>query len=141
MADPRPAATATVAAKTAHSQTVEVRTTAGDVVCERCLVADTFRLRLRGLLGRDDLPPGEAVWIRPTNSIHMFFMRFAIDAVFLDRDDVIVKVVTGLEPGRMSSCRGARSVLELAQGEVDRRGLLVGSRLRPVPEDDLDAPA
>lgn len=119
---------------------VTVRSADGNVVCERCLIADRARLRMRGLLGRDALPPEEGVWIRPTNSIHMFFMRFAIDAVFLDRDDVVLKVVPGLAPWRMASCRGARSVLELAAGEAVRRGVSVGARLEAVEEHEL-APA
>jgi uncharacterized membrane protein (UPF0127 family) len=99
------------------------------VVCERCLIADSVRLRLRGLLGRDRLPPEEGLWIRPTASIHMFFMRFAIDAVFLDRDDVVVDIVEALRPWRTATRRRARSVLELAAGEASRRGLSVGDRL------------
>lgn len=114
----------------APPRTVAVSTSAGTPVCEHCLVADTVGLRLRGLLGRSDLPPGEGVWIRPTNSIHMFFMRFALDAVFLDGDDGILKIVPGLKPWRMASCRRARSVLEIAEGEAERRGLRVGDRIQ-----------
>jgi len=104
-------------------------------VCERCLLADTVGLRLRGLLGRSELPAGEGVWIRPTNSIHMFFMRFAVDAVFLDRDETVLKVVPALKPWRMASCRRARSVIELAEGEAGRRGLEVGDRIEVVERD------
>lgn len=110
-------------------RTVSVSTTAGAVVCERCLIADAVVLRLKGLLGRRELPAGEGVWIRPTNSIHMFFMRFALDAVFLDRDDEVLRIVPGLKPWRMASCRRARSVIEIAEGEAERRGLCVGDRV------------
>jgi uncharacterized membrane protein (UPF0127 family) len=124
--------------RTSRSRTATVATSAGGVLCESCLLADTVSLRLRGLLGRRELPAGEGVWIRPTNSIHMFFMRFAVDAVFLDRDDEVLRIVHGLRPWRMASCRRARSVVELAQGEAARRGLEVGQTLRVV-EEDADA--
>lgn len=105
-------------------------------VCERCLVAGTPLSRLRGLLGRSRLASGEGLLIRPTSAIHTCFMRFPIDAVFLDRDLVVVKVVSDLRPWRFAARRGAKSVLELAAGESRRRGIRAGERLRlsdPVP--------
>lgn len=104
----------------------------GRIFCERCTVAATTGSRMRGLLGRESLPAGDGLWIRPTNSIHMFFMRFTIDAVFLDRDDRVVKVVPRLRPWRMAFCRRARSVIELAEGEVERRGLRMGDHVEVV---------
>lgn len=112
-------------------------TSTGLPVCERCLVADTVGLRLRGLLGHRALPSGDGVWIHPSKAIHMFFMRFAIDAVFVDRDDAVVKITAGLKPWRMSFCGHASSVLELAAGEAGRRGLEVGDRLDRVEPDVL----
>lgn len=105
-------------------------------VCERCIVADTPLMRLRGLLGRSRLVSGDGLLIRPTSAIHTCFMRFPIDAVFLDRDLVVVKVVSDLRPWRVAARRGAKSVLELAAGESGRRGVQAGERLRlsdPVP--------
>ena len=98
------------------------------VVCERCVVAASMVARMRGLLGRSELPAGEGLLIR-TWSIHMFFMRFAIDAVFLDRDRQVVRIVAELAPWKTASTRGAREVVELAAGEAARRGLAVGDRL------------
>jgi len=100
----------------------------GRVVCERCAVASSMLTRMRGLLGRSELPADQGLLIR-TWSIHMFFMRFAIDAVFLDRERRVVRVVEQLRPWKMASCRGAREVVELAAGEVARRGIAVGDRL------------
>jgi uncharacterized protein len=71
---------------------------------------------MRGLLGRASLEPGEAMLFRPAGSIHMFFMRFTIDAVFCDRDLVVLDVVASLRPWRMASRRGAKVVIELAEG-------------------------
>ncbi|TML53728.1 MAG: DUF192 domain-containing protein [Actinobacteria bacterium] len=104
----------------------------GTVVCERCLLAETPLARMRGLLGRSGLPAGEGLLLRPAASIHMAFMRFPIDAVFLDSTDRVVKVVAELKPWRMAGCRGARAVLELPAGEASRRGLVPGMSLTQV---------
>jgi uncharacterized membrane protein (UPF0127 family) len=101
----------------------------GGVACERCVVADTPLTRLRGLLGRGALEPGEGMLIRPASSVHMFFMRFAIDVVFLDRDMTVRRVVEALRPWRVAGCRGANAALELGAGEAARRGITVGERL------------
>ena len=98
-------------------------------MCERCTVAATFVTRLKGLLGRKSLDPGEGLLIRPASSIHMFFMRFAIDAVFLDRELVVRKVVADLKPWRITFALGAKSVIELPSGEAERRGVAAGERL------------
>ena len=105
----------------------------GRAVCERCVVADTPVSRARGLLGRTELPPGEGLLLRPASSIHMFFMRFPIDAVFLDRELAVVKVVPDLKPWRVAGARGAKAVLELAAGEAERRGITPGDRLSLSP--------
>ena len=101
----------------------------GKVVCERCLVADTAFRRLRGLLGRRELSPGDGIVLRPGWSIHTAFLLFPIDVAFVDADQVVVKVVENLKPFRASLCRGARDVVELAAGEAARRGLKPGDRL------------
>lgn len=88
---------------------------------------------MRGLLGRASLAPGEAMLFRPAGSIHMFFMRFAIDAVFLDRDDTVVKIVPDLRPWRLAAARRAKSVLEIGAGECAARGLAVGDVLQTAP--------
>ena len=101
----------------------------GVLVCDRCEVADTVPTRMRGLLGRDGIEPGQGLLIKPTNSVHMFFMRFAIDVVFLDRELVVKKVVEALAPWRMAGCRGAKAALELPAGEAARRGVTLGEQL------------
>ncbi len=103
----------------------------GRVVCERCLVAARPLRRMRGLLGRRDLPRGEGILLRPAASVHTFFMRFPIDVVFLDREQVVVGIEPRLRPWRTAGRRGAHAVLELAAGESERRGLAVGDALAP----------
>lgn len=102
----------------------------GTPLCERCALADTPVTRLKGLLGRSGLEPDEGLLLRPAPAIHTFFMRFAIDAVFVDRDMRVVGVAPRLRPWRWARRRHARAVLELAAGESDRRGVRVGERLR-----------
>lgn len=93
-----------------------VLTADGTVVCERCELAERPLPRMRGLLGRDGLAPGEGMLIDPTPSVHMFFMRFPVDVVFVDRSQTIVKVVHGLRPWRMAGARRATAALELPAG-------------------------
>ena len=101
----------------------------GTAICERCAVADTPLTRLAGLLGRRGLRPDEGLLIRPTSAIHTCFMRFPIDAVFLDRELVVVDVVTDMRPWKVAGRRGAKAVLELAAGESHRLGIRRGERL------------
>ena len=105
----------------------------GVPVCERCLVAGTPLARLRGLLGRRELGNGEGLLLWPASSIHMFFMRFPIDAVFVDRELTVRKVVPGLRPWQIAFGKGSRAVLELPAGECDRRGIAAGDRFVLVP--------
>ena len=104
-----------------------VRTDDGRVVCARCELATTFWTRFRGLMGRASLAPDEGMLFRPGGSIHMFFMRFAIDAVFCDRDLVVVGVARELRPWRTARRKGAKVVVELAAGAA--AGVEPGDRL------------
>jgi uncharacterized membrane protein (UPF0127 family) len=104
----------------------------GTVVCEHCLLAETMFARLRGLLGRSGLSSGEGMLLRPAASIHTAFMRFPIDAVFLDRESRVLKVAAELAPWRAAACRGSRTVLELPAGEAARQGLRPGVSLTQV---------
>ena len=106
-----------------------VRTSGGAVVCDACLIAESPWLRMKGLLGRADLPAGHGILLRPASSIHMAFMRFPIDAVFLARDLTVLKVSRDLAPWRMASKRRAHAVLELSAGACARSGVREGDRL------------
>lgn len=101
----------------------------GEVVCDRCVVADSPASRLKGLLGRSELRPGEGLLLRPASSIHTCFMRFSIDAVWLDRDWRVVGISDDVQPWRAAAKRGAKAVLELPAGESARRGLALGDQL------------
>ncbi|MEO8291047.1 MAG: DUF192 domain-containing protein [Gaiellaceae bacterium] len=99
-------------------------------MCERCLLAETPLTRLKGLLGRAGLQQGEGLLLRPASSIHTFFMRFAIDAVWLDRELNVLKVSPRLGPWRTAACRGAKGVVELPAGAAEQRGIKAGDALR-----------
>jgi uncharacterized protein len=101
----------------------------GQVVCERCEIAADFVRRGRGLLGRRQLSRGEGMLIRPTWSVHTWFMRFAIDVVFLDADLTVLKIADRLRPWRAAFRRSAHQALELPAGECERLGIRVGDRL------------
>ena len=88
----------------------------GRVVLTRCLLARRPWQRMRGLLGRARLDPGEGMLFEPAGSIHMLFMRFAIDAIFCDRDLIVLDVVRSLTPWRVAGRRGARIVIEVGEG-------------------------
>lgn len=102
----------------------------GRVVCEQLLVAARPLRRMRGLLGRAGLPQGEGILLRPAGSIHTFFMRFAIDVVFLDSSLRVLRVAPSLKPWRVAGCRGARAALELGAGQAVAAALAPGDRLR-----------
>ncbi|MFC4321745.1 DUF192 domain-containing protein [Litchfieldia salsa] len=82
--------------------------------------ASTFFSRLKGLMFRINPLNQEGLWILPCNSIHMCFMFFPIDVIFLDKEYKVVKLVRGLKPWRIvSPVSGAHSVLELPVGTID----------------------
>ena len=91
---------------------------------------------MRGLLGRESLEPGEGMLLQPAPSIHTAFMRFAIDAVFMDGTLGVTKIVEGLRPWRMAAAHRSWGVVELAAGEVRRRGIAIGDQLGLVEVTD-----
>ena len=93
--------------------------TRGREDASRVARADTAQTRMKGLLGRDSMEPGEGLWIAPCAMVHTLFMRFAIDTLFLGRDLRVRRVVERLAPWRLSPwVFSAHSVLELAGGSL-----------------------
>jgi uncharacterized membrane protein (UPF0127 family) len=95
-------------------------------------VARSFWARGRGLMFARELPQGAGLVIDPCGSIHMFFMRFALDVVYVDRDDRVVRAQRGIRPWRVGPLRtkGARYVVELPVGSIESTGTQVGDQLR-----------
>lgn len=103
----------------------------GRVVAGRLEKPRSFLGRGIGLLFRGDLDRDRGMWIDPCRSIHMLGMRFAIDAVFLDRGLRVVRIDANLRPWRMVPLVWrARSVVELAAGRAAEVGLRVGDAVR-----------
>lgn len=92
----------------------------GTELARNITVAETLPARMKGLLGKTMLPQGEGLLIRPCKGIHTFFMKFSIDAVFLDSNNQILALFRSLEPNRLTPVfRKAVSVLELPDGTLD----------------------
>jgi uncharacterized protein len=113
------------AEKTATPTSTSIRAinrSRGTVLCERLETADGVAGRGRGLVGRAGLEAGagmlfDAGWLQPFMWMHMFFMRFPIDIVFLDASGRVIKIDHRLKPWRLSSLAiGARRAIELAAG-------------------------
>ena len=100
------------------------------VVAERCRVAASLRDRTVGLLATPSLEPGKGLLIERTQSIHMFFMRYPIDVVFVDRRARVTRTVAALRPWRVVLwARGARDCIELPVGAVSSSGTMPGDQL------------
>jgi len=102
----------------------------GEILIAAVEVADSFSQRSRGLLGRNGLAPGTALWLKPCGCIHTFGMRFPLDLLFLDRQGVVVRWVRAVAPGRMvfGGWR-AHSVLEMEAGWLTSERIRPGDRL------------
>src|SRR5258706_9329062 len=109
--------------------------TRNTVLCERLENAGGLAGQSKGLLGRDSLEPDSGLLFdngryTPFMWMHMFFMRFAIDIVFLDRNGKVLKINRSLKPWRVSSIVvGARRALELPSGAVARSSTQPGDRI------------
>jgi len=111
------------------------------VLCERLESAGGIGGKGRGLLGRDGLEPGTGMLFEngrftPFMWMHMFFMRFAIDIVFIGRGNTVININRRLQPWRLSSVVfGARRALELPAGAADASSTQVGDQIRFEPAD------
>ncbi|MGA2193835.1 MAG: DUF192 domain-containing protein [Bryobacteraceae bacterium] len=103
--------------------------TRGTVLGEAVELADTSEKRRTGLLKHERLQPGEGLWIVPCESVHTFFMKFAIDLVYVDKRHKVRKVRHSVAPWRMSACLSAHSVIELAAGTAEQSGTQAGDEL------------
>lgn len=107
--------------------------TRGVVVAEDAEIADSLWSRFRGLMMRSpaSFGPGTGLLIDPCSSIHMFFMRFPIDVLYVDRNDRVVRVQRGIKPWRVGPLhtKGARYVVELPAGTIDKTGTQVGDHI------------
>ena len=110
-------------------------TRGGIVLAERVELAADSASRKRGLLGRDHLDEGHALVIVPCAAVHTYFMRFAIDVLFVRRDGRVVKCAHGVRPWRIALALTAHAVIEMPAGALRRSGTSRGDRLvfEPIP--------
>ena len=106
-----------------------VNLTRNSELADRVEVAGSGGDRRKGLLGKESLPVGEGLWIVPCEAVHTFFMRFAIDLVYLDRNRRVVKTKENVAPWRLSACLRAHSVLELPIGSIRKSKTVSGDVL------------
>ncbi len=113
--------------------------TRATVLASRLEVAGSLWGKFKGLMGRPSLPDGAALWLPDSNGIHMMFMRFPIDAVFLgkpSRDDAAIRPVVSVHrdlrawTGLVPFVRGAHGVLELPVGTIEASGTVAGDMVR-----------
>jgi uncharacterized protein len=103
--------------------------TRGTVLGDRIGIADTSASRNRGLLKHTSLEAGEGLWIVPTQSVHMFGMKFAIDVLFLNKDRKVRSIRHRLGKWRAAMSLLAHSALELPAGQAEATGTQPGDQL------------
>ena len=97
----------------------------------KIIVADTWRKRTIGLIGRAKLNSGEGLLIPNCKAIHTWFMRFAIDVVFLDKNYCVVKTISQLKPFRMAfGGRDAQHVLELPSNAINSTQVCIRDKVK-----------
>jgi len=107
-----------------------VNLTRNRVLAERAWEALSLRERMKGLLGRAGLEPGQGLYIAPCTSIHSFFMRFVFDAVFVSTDGTVLHTIRRMKRWRLSKLVArAAGVLELPAGVIEATGTQRGDRL------------
>lgn len=115
-----------------------VNLTRRTVLARQAVLGTCFSTRLRGLMFRRGFEPFDGLWLSPTSEIHMFWVRFPIDLVWLDGALTVVKLTPGIRPWRLDRARGAVSVLELPAGVVAASGTAVGDAVAFVAAAAVD---
>lgn len=112
-------------------QSFRLATASGTTVAGDVAVADNPYRRFMGLMGKRELKEGAGLYLKPCSSIHMFFMRIALDVVFVDADGQIVHICHSIKPWRMSCIvRHAKAAIELPAGTMNRFGVKTGDVLQ-----------
>jgi uncharacterized membrane protein (UPF0127 family) len=102
----------------------------GGMLATNAKLASSFAARFMGLMFRARLEEGGGILLTSSSSIHSFFMRFRFDALYLDREGRVVKVVAAMRPWRMSlGGKGAKHTLELPAGSAERTATRAGDML------------
>ena len=101
-------------------------------------IADSFFLRLRGMIGREFNPFGAMVII-PCNQIHTYHMQFPIDAVFLDKEGKVVGILENIAPNKRTKYfRSGRYVVEMPAGAIKKYGITLDDRMTLTIANEVD---
>ncbi len=104
--------------------------TQNKTLVEKLLVANNFRSRAQGLIGRKRIPDDEGVWFPKSNWIHTCFMSMPIDVIYLDKQMTVQKLQPHLKPWRFPApVFKANSVLEVAAGFIEKNNVKIGDKL------------
>ncbi len=107
-----------------------INLTKNQILAQTVYIADTPIKRMKGLIGFKSLKTSEAMLIKPCNSIHTFFMRFPIDLLFIDKDNIIIKAMSDIKPYRFSPLYlFSRAVIELSSGTIRNTGTKEGDQI------------
>jgi uncharacterized membrane protein (UPF0127 family) len=115
-----------------------INKTKDTVLAENVVLADTPFKRMKGLLGRREFNKGRALIIKPCNAIHTFFMRFPIDALFLNKENRVVGLVSDLPPWKITRLYfNSSTVIELPAGTIESTQAAVGDTISLIFPDAL----
>ena len=102
----------------------------GTTLATQARLASSYSARFFGLMGRKRIHDGSGLLLTKTASIHSFFMRFRFDAVFIDRENRVTKIVPAMRQWWIAfGGRGAKDVIELPAGVAERTGTQPGDLL------------
>ena len=101
------------------------------MIADRVSIAGTALERMAGLLGRKAFNAGEALVIAPCRSVHMFFMKFSIDVIFVDHQGAVVGLCPCIQPFRLSPFfLKARSAIEVPAGTIGSSQTQIGDTIQ-----------
>lgn len=105
----------------------------GKLLADNVTVADNLFTRMKGLLGKNGMMPGEALWIKPCTSVHTFWMKFPIDVVFLNKRNRVVALKKNMRPNRLTRIYfSAVSVLEFPASAIEETDIRIGDEVEIV---------
>ena len=103
------------------------------ILADSVSVADNFISRFIGLMGKKEFPEGNCLVITPCKSIHMFFMKFPIDVLFIDKDQKVTYIIENMKPWSFSRIVwNSYNVIELPAGTVSKTGTKTGDLLKKI---------
>lgn len=107
-----------------------------NIIVENLFLADSFWSRMKGLMGKKDLPEDEGLLLVPCNSVHSMFMRFPIDLLFLNRELRVIKIIDRFKPWKATPIiRDCYQVVELKAGVASIKGVTIKDELDIIKSD------